>query len=137
MTEYTEVPAASADWIDSAIRAALPRDAGWHVSYRIARASAHKPAREATVQDYEWKIWHDDFGRDGWTPGLTYYTAFVDGRGNLALTYGNNDIGATSGNPLFVPQKALLLSLASIERLLAGVLNNRRDEFPPNRYGYS
>ncbi len=136
MTEFTEVPATSADWIDAAIRAALPRDGGWHVSYRIARESAHKPAREATVQDYEWKIWHDDFDRDGWTPDLTYYIAFVDGRGNLALIYGNNDIGAPSGNPLLVPQKALLLSLANVERLLAGVLH-RRDDFPPNRYGYT
>lgn len=136
MDELNEIAPVGADWIDARIRAALPRDGGWHVSHRIAHASAHKPARAAAVQDYEWKIWHEDFDRDGWTPGLTYYAAFVDGRGNLALTYGNDDKGAASGNPLLVPQRALLLPLANVERLLAGVLR-RRDDFPPNRYGFS
>jgi hypothetical protein len=134
MTEYTEVPASSAEWIDASIRAALPRDGGWHVSYRIARASAHKPARAATVQDYEWKIWHDDFDRDGWIPGLTYYTAFVDGRDNLVLTYANSDTGVS--NPSNTPQTALLLPLENVVALLARVLS-AVETYPPNRYGHS
>ena len=134
MSEFTGMPAASAEWIGAAIRAALPRDPGWHVSYRIARVSAPKAASDAGVQDYEWKIWHDDFDREGWPPGLTYYEAFADARGNLVLTYGNSDVGIS--NPTNTPQKALVLPLAYVERLLSRVLSDA-GTYPPNRYGYS
>ncbi|MBL8662495.1 MAG: hypothetical protein JNM29_06685 [Candidatus Odyssella sp.] len=134
MTGFTEMDSAEVEWIGAAIQAALPHAPGWHVGFRIARVSAQKPAADASVQDYAWKIWHDDFDRDGWPPGLTYYEAFADARGNLVLTYGNSDIGVS--NPTNTPQKALILPLAHVERLLSRVLSDA-GTYPPNRYGYS
>jgi len=134
MTEFTEMPAPNADWIGAAIRAALTDDPGWHVSYRLARTSAHKAADAAGSQDHEWKIWHDDFDRLGAGPGLTYYEAFLDGRGNLVFSYGNSDAGIA--NPANTPLHALLLPLRYLETLLARVLRDR-ETYPPNRYGLS
>ena len=131
MTDFTELPAPTAERIGAAIRAALPADPGWHVSYRIVRESAHIAADEAGLSDYEWKIWHDDFDRLGTGPGLAYYEAFAAGRWHVAFTYGNTDHGVANR-----PIQAVLLPLTLLETLLAAVLRDRV-RYPPNRYGYT
>ncbi len=121
----------TADWIETAIRAALPNEPGWHVSFRIARESADKAADEANLADYIWKIWHDDFDRLGAGPGLTYFEAFVAGRWHLAITFGNTDVGVARA-----PLQSALLPFALLETLLAEMLRDLV-RYPPNRYGYS
>lgn len=123
-----ESPAADPrDFAETHLRAALPP--GWIANFRIARGARHLPADALQLQHYEWRIFRDGDPADD---GFEHYYAYLNGRQQLVLVYGNSDAGV--GGPQNFWDSAMAIPLANLGLVLPFVFA-RMHEFPPNRFG--